>query len=118
VAVLTDGCWRHLSTEDGLIWNDTDGRPLGPIPTAASGSVPAADWRTTGLPAALSWHRRLPIRSLPGWTWTRTALAREEVPVRRALPRNVRPLPWMSLSTFRNTQCGGTVMGTGACGCQ
>jgi signal transduction histidine kinase/DNA-binding NarL/FixJ family response regulator len=25
VSVLADGSWRYLSTEDGLIWNDTDG---------------------------------------------------------------------------------------------
>jgi signal transduction histidine kinase/CheY-like chemotaxis protein len=25
VFVLVDGSWRHLGTEDGLIWNDTDG---------------------------------------------------------------------------------------------
>jgi len=25
VSVLTGGSWRHLSEEDGLIWNDTDG---------------------------------------------------------------------------------------------
>ena len=25
VSVLADGFWRNLSTEDGLIWNDTDG---------------------------------------------------------------------------------------------
>ncbi len=25
VSVLAGGFWRHLSTEDGLIWNDTDG---------------------------------------------------------------------------------------------
>ena len=25
VSVLAGGSWRHLSTEDGLIWNDTDG---------------------------------------------------------------------------------------------
>jgi signal transduction histidine kinase/CheY-like chemotaxis protein/ligand-binding sensor domain-containing protein len=25
VSVLAEGTWRHLGTEDGLIWNDTDG---------------------------------------------------------------------------------------------
>lgn len=25
VSVLVEGSWRHLGTEDGLIWNDTDG---------------------------------------------------------------------------------------------
>ena len=30
VSVLADGSWRNLSTEDGLIWNDTDGEAFWP----------------------------------------------------------------------------------------
>ena len=36
VSVLDNGSWKHLSTEDGLIWNDTDGEAFWPD---ADGSV-------------------------------------------------------------------------------
>ncbi len=67
VSILDGGSWKYLSTEDGLIWNDTDGEAFWPD---ADGSV----WIGTsgGLahyrpPAgASSWRRQLPTQSLRG----------------------------------------------------
>ncbi len=54
VSVLIGGVWRYLSTEDGLIWNDTDGEAFWPD---ADGSV----W--IGTSGGLSHYRP------PGGSW-------------------------------------------------
>jgi len=57
VSVLAGGSWRHLSTEDGLIWNDTDAEafwadPDGSVWIGTSGGL--AHYRPPGgAPAAL-----------------------------------------------------------------
>ena len=56
VSVLAGGSWRHLSTEDGLIWNDTDGEAFWADP---DGSV----W--IGTSGGLA-HYRPPGGGLPG----------------------------------------------------
>jgi len=56
VSVLVDGSWRYLSTEDGLIWNDTDGEAFWADP---DGSV----W--IGTSGGLA-HYRPPRSGLPG----------------------------------------------------
>jgi signal transduction histidine kinase/ligand-binding sensor domain-containing protein/DNA-binding response OmpR family regulator len=55
VAVLVDGSWRHLSTEDGLIWNDTDGEafwadPDGSVWIGTSGGLAHYQPPRGGLP--------------------------------------------------------------------
>jgi signal transduction histidine kinase/ligand-binding sensor domain-containing protein/ActR/RegA family two-component response regulator len=56
VSVLTGDSWRHLSTEDGLIWNDTDGDAFWADP---DGGV----WIGTSEGLA---HYRSPRNGLPG----------------------------------------------------
>jgi signal transduction histidine kinase/CheY-like chemotaxis protein len=51
VSVLADGAWRYMSTEDGLIWNDTDGEafwadPDGSVWIGTSGGL--AHYRPPG----------------------------------------------------------------------
>ena len=68
VSVLAGGSWRYLSTEDGLIWNDTDGEAF--WADARWQRLDRYQRRAGALPASqrrLRRERRLPIRSLPGW---------------------------------------------------